>query len=373
MIQLKLRAFLDAHGVSVYELANAVVEETASLSEASVYKIASGKRNPSLVSLDLILKALSKLTDKPVDVADVLTFIPEDVSEDGTALVADPTGVGEEDDLAMVWELVRAKLGLVPTPRQEDARPILVVPAPASKRTRRRRLYAGVGATGLVLALSVGMIMLGSSRQEALEANRPLDVVGPHPACATRRRNTFPHTQHFGSSRWRQQQSTSFALLNGDTGHELLDTSVAGPTLAVPETYLCGGVSYTWTARVRTTAGWSGYASPASFVVPPPTSAKVTTVPPPAPNALGPSGMVASPTPTLELSRVPTARHYSFYVRDLTSDALIYIHRVSTTPSHQLPEGLLKPDRRYRWNGRARNCAGFSEYSPKREFRTENP
>lgn len=381
LIQLKIRAFLEAHGLSVYELANAVVEETESLSEASVYKIASGKRNPSLVSLNLILTALSKLTHKHVEVADVLTFVPEDdtaLVADKT-LVADETGLAEleEDDLAMVWELVRSKLELAPMTLQEDASPVLVVPAPASKRTRRWKLNAIVGATGLVVALSVGMMMLVGSRQEFGEPNRSLEIVGLTPpalhAVETSSDNLTPTLRVEPVEAAAEYE---FRLLNGDTGHELIDTSVAGPALAVPESYLCGGVSYTWTARVRTAAGWSGYASPASFMVPSPTSAKVSsakvaTVPPSRPNVLGPSGMVASLTPTLQLSRVPTTRHYSFYVRDLTSDALIYIHRVSTTPSHKLPEGLLKPNRLYRWNGRARNCAGFSEYSPKKEFRTE--
>lgn len=378
MIQLKIRAFLETHGLSVYELANAVVEETESLSEASVYKIASGKRNPSLVSLDLILTALSKLTRKHVEVADVLTFVPED----DTALVADTLGLAEleeEDDLAMVWELVSSKLELAPVVRQEGSSPILVVPAPTSKRTRRRRLYAGVGATSLVLALSVGMMILVGSQQEFGEPNRTLEVVGLTPpalhAAETPSGNLTPTLRVEPVEAAAEYE---FRLLNGDTGHELIDTSVAGPALAVPESYLCGGVNYTWTARVRTAAGWSGYASPASFMVPSPTSvkvssAKVATIPPSRPNVLGPSGMVASLTPTLQLSRVPKTRHYSFYIRDLTSDALIYIHRVSTTPNHKLPEGLLKPDRLYRWNGRARNCAGFSDYSPKAEFRTERP
>ncbi|UCH24644.1 MAG: helix-turn-helix transcriptional regulator [Trueperaceae bacterium] len=74
MIKVKLSAYLEREGITVYQLAQRV----EGLSPKSVYTYANGTRNPSLDSLDKLVTALRELTDKPVEVSDLLEYQQED-------------------------------------------------------------------------------------------------------------------------------------------------------------------------------------------------------------------------------------------------------------------------------------------------------
>jgi transcriptional regulator with XRE-family HTH domain len=70
VIKVKLSAYLEREGITVYQLAQRV----EGLSPKSVYTYANGTRNPSLDSLDKLVAALRELTDKPVEVSDLLEY-----------------------------------------------------------------------------------------------------------------------------------------------------------------------------------------------------------------------------------------------------------------------------------------------------------
>lgn len=367
MIQTRLRAFLDSHDLSVYQLANAVAEETNALSETSIYKIASGQRNPSLASLDLILTALTRLTGKHVDLSELLEFIPESTDE----LVLE-TPRDDIDEIAMVWELARPKVRWLPKASAED-QPSGVHPPPPIATVNRSRSKIGVliALAGiLILVVVSGALLYNRPSTQPTGADALAEGVGLEPPVllAVTATSLTPTLQ---VERLEQASEYEFQLRNNDSGRELITTAAIEPAFKVPPTYLCPGITYAWTARMRTPAGWSGQASPASFMIRPTEESRAREPLPPPPSALGPSGTVMSLTPTLRLSKVTSARHYGFYVRDLESDTLVYINEFSPIPSHRLPDGLLKPDTRYRWNGQARNCAGFSDYSQQLDFRTQ--
>jgi L-fucose isomerase-like protein len=71
VIKVKLKEYLSENGLSAYQLGKAV----EGMNEVTARLIASGTRNPSLESLDNIIKALRKLTGKKVKVSDLLEFV----------------------------------------------------------------------------------------------------------------------------------------------------------------------------------------------------------------------------------------------------------------------------------------------------------
>ena len=360
MIQVKLREFLDAQGMSVYELAQAVVDETEALSEASVYKIVSGRRNPSLASLDLLVTALRRLTEKPVQLQDVVVYLPET-----NGIRANEN----HEELAEVWDLVRAQLPLVPVRAVDPALPLQ--PAPAHNRATNhplRKILAACALGGVLLSLSLGAPLEpreadGMRRVSATMGvgRPPPDLIATPPASLTPTLQVSPQGDAI---------AYEFELINSVSGQVLISLVQPESSYRVPPTYLCRGTTYAWSARVQTATGWSSYATPARFHIDGAELPDTARLIPPAPELLFPSGTVASLTPTLRVSEVTEATHYGFYVRNLDSGALVYVNEFSKVPNHVLPKGVLQPDTRYRWNAQSRNCAGFSAYSSRFEFHT---
>lgn len=69
VLTVTLRQFLDAHGLTAYQLAKG-----AGMAEQTVYSIVRGHRQPSADSLNSILNALSRLIGRTVDIGEVYTF-----------------------------------------------------------------------------------------------------------------------------------------------------------------------------------------------------------------------------------------------------------------------------------------------------------
>jgi DNA-binding Xre family transcriptional regulator len=73
VIEFKLKAVLEKHGMSGYRLEQSV-EEFAPI---TIRKIVSGENSVSLESLNSIISALRQLTGKEIEVSDLLEYIPD--------------------------------------------------------------------------------------------------------------------------------------------------------------------------------------------------------------------------------------------------------------------------------------------------------
>ncbi len=70
-IHVTLKSYLARHGITPYRLA----KEVKGIGYATVYAIASGTRRPNLETLEAILSALPKLTQKPVALEEILDVV----------------------------------------------------------------------------------------------------------------------------------------------------------------------------------------------------------------------------------------------------------------------------------------------------------
>lgn len=67
---MKLREYLDDHGLSAYRL----MREARGISPNSIYAYAANRRKPSIHNLERLLAALERLTGKPVSISDLLEY-----------------------------------------------------------------------------------------------------------------------------------------------------------------------------------------------------------------------------------------------------------------------------------------------------------
>lgn len=128
------------------------------------------------------------------------------------------------------------------------------------------------------------------------------------------------------------------------------------------------GERYLWTAKAHTAKGWSSAATPLIFIVLTDSNFETSLTKPSPPQVrLGLDENTT--TPTLSVEPSDHANWYGFYVRDITTDELVYDNDYAAEPSVIIPAGLLTPGHDFRWNARVRNAAGWSEFCERSYFR----
>jgi hypothetical protein len=162
----------------------------------------------------------------------------------------------------------------------------------------------------------------------------------------------------------------SWNASSGATYYEVGVRDIATNTLVVDTTTtsasytasLTAGKAYRWNVAAGNTAGLSAYTTQLYFQTP-------ATVPnPPVLSSPGtsdsPGPAVANLTPTFSWSASAGATGYGLYIRDLTTDTLIYDNdNVPNSTQLALPAGYLVNGHAYRWNMRAKNASGFGDYT----------
>jgi hypothetical protein len=148
-------------------------------------------------------------------------------------------------------------------------------------------------------------------------------------------------------------------------------------SFVIPAGTLCPNTTYAWRARALGNDGWTSISSPLTFTV---TSsalepsqqsllnlAKIRSKPP-TPISISPIGTTNTTTPTLEVTKAPNIYGYGFYIRDLSSDKLVYENNFISKNTTTIPEGTLENGGVYQWNARSRNCHYWSEFTPTQIF-----
>ena len=78
VIHVRLGEFLERHAITPYRLAKAMQEINQGKPSASaVYAIVEGKNTPSLETVNVALNALGRLTGCPVQLTDLLEYVPD--------------------------------------------------------------------------------------------------------------------------------------------------------------------------------------------------------------------------------------------------------------------------------------------------------
>jgi hypothetical protein len=184
----------------------------------------------------------------------------------------------------------------------------------------------------------------------------------------------------------------SWNAVSGATGYEMYVRFSGGsstylgtrdaPYVSFNSNSLPGGIRYvsgtTYYFKVRTitASGVSAFTNEVSCVA---ASGPSITIPNP-PTSLSP-GTTSAPgpiistlTPTLSWAVVPNADYYNLSVSiyPYGSSNIIFYNQQIYGNSITIPSGYLQPGQKYRWNMRAYNSAGYSDYSDTFYFQTES-
>lgn len=428
MLQLKLKDFLRHHSLSESDLADAIadalIETGQTVSERHLRYVASNtdpitaenpKRKPSLVMLSLIIAGLRQLTGKNVTVQDVLEYVPH--GAEAFAADAGPTVPGERgrnggSGASNAGEARRSGNDLVLVVPQTNADDILddvsartvdrlrtkgfpglsrlfqtavgggATAAPQSDRKRPRRLLRVGTLAGLLLTaftltyerLVVTPRLLAvrgdifSSRDRVNDTSELAvpTLIGPEGGIE----QLAPLLR---ASRVPGAMAYEFFVKNLVSDDYVYTGPIPNSTFPIPEGTLCPNTPYDWRVRALGHDGWTSFSSPLRFTVAPTaleasrrSLARLAQIKryPPMPATVAPAGTTDTVTPTLELSPVRDVMGYGFYIRDLQTDEVIYTNHFAARNKVELPPGLLENGGVYQWNGRARNCHYWSDFTP---------
>ncbi len=147
---------------------------------------------------------------------------------------------------------------------------------------------------------------------------------------------------------------------------------VYGNSITIPSGKLEAGKKYRWNMRAYNSAGYSDYSLDYYF------QTGSTTTLPAVPTSLSP-GTTSAPgpiistlTPTLQWQAVSNADYYNLSVSiyPYGTSNIIYYNQQVYGNSITIPSGKLEAGKKYRWNMRAYNSAGYSDYSSDYYFQT---
>jgi len=362
MVRLRLRKLLDYHGITPYRFAQAV-KATGTRSESWAYRTARGEIKLTADGLALIVEVLRELTEEKITINDVVEIVGD---EDNEPVLSAPRDERQEQaTLAVLYHETSSETGTV----------LALSSPPVSEETgvyRKRRalprppLFSLLSIFALVavsfLAGFYGKALVDASRssQAQVAGNEPIptpvaigpegEVQGAEPKL---RIEPVPGATHY-----------VYSIFNLLSRQNVVYENSSKPFLIVPENALCPNARYAWKAKAFRGAEESSFSSNMEFSIyseDPKTREYATQdTQPEIPVAVGPKGTVTSLTPTLEVKPVANAVGYGFYLRDLTTDRVYDFEYQALTHRFEIPDGILSDGRRYRWNARAFNCAGFS-------------
>ena len=399
MLRLTLKRFLRAHGLSEEDLADAIAEtiggSRAPVSERHLRYLSrnsepltpeNAQRKPSLVMLGLIIRGLRHLTGENVRVSDLLEYLPDageavpNLGEARSELVA--LSAEEEASFLLLARLTRARLSACALSE------LLIEPRIKARRVPSHH-WLIVTACILSVGVSVGLyerfsvrprLLLASglfSFRDRLRATSDLDVpslIGPegetHDLSPVLRASPVPGTSAY-----------EFYVENLISDDAVYTGPVPQNSFLIPEGTLCPDTPYAWRVRALGADGWTSFSSPLTFSVSadaPGVSSKLLRLselrrPPGPPVMLAPQGSAASLTPELVVADAPDALGYGFYIRDLTSDRVIYNNNFAASPVVKVSAGLLVEGGVYQWNARSRNCHYWSAFTPAQVFTVSPP
>ena len=365
MLQTRLRQLLEEHGVTPYRFAK-TIEAQGERSRSWAYRTVRGEIGLTTEGIDLIIRCLRELTGKPIAVQDVMGYVE---AQEAT---------GDEGAEEQVWELIFQES----TPR-EEVLPVLLTPSQdaayqdAAYRPSARFRWRGWWLIPFLLIFVLGatsqrLYQFSVDRRELILLSQPTRTpvqIGPEG-------DSQSLTPKLRVDPVEGATNYEFSVFNLESRQNVLNENTDEPFFIVPENAVCAGALYGWSAKVFRGGEWSSFSSRMEFVISEGEGGAVAQqrAPPEIPKAVLPQEVVTTLTPTLEVTPVEEATGYGFYLRDLDTDQVYEFEYASTTPTFTLPEGLVREGGRYRWNARARNCAGFSVgYTDTLEFQVDIP
>lgn len=361
MVRYKVSKLLNSYGITPYRFAQAV-KATGTRSESWAYRTARGEIKLTADGLALIVEVLRDLTHKEITVDDVVEIVDDENSDPDPLPPKDERH--EQETLNVLYRETRLETGTTLIPYS----------APASKETRfyQRRVVPRLSLLTLVSVLTLVVVsflagfygksflnVLRQSQDQIVESGPiPTPVaIGPEGevqgAEPKLRIEPVPGATHY-----------VYSIFNLLSRQNVVYENSSEAFLITPKNALCPNAKYAWKAKAFRGAEESSFSSNMEFSIhseDPETQeyAKQDTQPE-IPAAVGPEGVITSLTPTLEIRPIISAVGYGFYLRDLTTDQVYDFEYQALTHKFEIPEGILSGGRRYRWNARAFNCAGFS-------------
>jgi len=423
LLYLKLKTFLQQHQLNESELADAIadafIESGQSVSERHLRYIAgntdpitpeSQLRKPSLVMLGLVITGLRRLTNEPVNVNDVLEYVP--MGRTSQQVLSSEVETPEMPPLAT--EIVPIRLStnadaaldvlhsLVVTRLKKRGHTNLLSLLPRTEDHSYGASEPPWQATGhkgrrwLVPLLSVlSIISLGVVAYDFLVVRPRLYMLrGGVFSFRDRLKDTssLPIPTLIGPDGKVDQLTPILRVepIDGALGYEFYvenlvseDGVYTGPipnnSFTIPEGTLCPNTGYAWRVRILGQDGWTSFSSPLEFTVTSEALRTVKTGPellriakieqrPNEPVIVSPVGTTHTTTPRLAVRSEPNIIGYGYYIRNLLTDKVVYNNNFATSPQVQLPPGLLENGGVYQWNTRARNCHRWSEFTEAQVF-----
>jgi transcriptional regulator with XRE-family HTH domain len=285
MLRFKLKLFLEQHGLTAYQLAQAVEE----LDEQTIFAYARGSRTPRLDSLDLLIGALRDLTGLEVGVADLLEYHDERADEREAPPPASRTFPGDEVPTpgligpeGLVHE-VTPGLRLQPVPgatryaffvrNVRDNRylvenalsdgPVYHLPVPLGPGERyvwSARAHGSQGWSSFSSPLVFTVVPSAGPDASLVKLAPPVPVT-----TFSETDSTTPtlSVEAGDSANW-------YGFYIRDLGRDALvydNDYAAQASIDVPAGILVPGGRYRWNARVRNAAGWSDFCPRTHFTV----------------------------------------------------------------------------------------------------------
>lgn len=417
MLRLLLGDFLEAHQLSVEEVADAIsenlIDDEKAVSERYIRYLKSNRqpldttnpnRKPSLLMLGLIIRALRVLTKKPVAISDILEYVElsdEFSDSEKKPLTFSKTIQLKEHDLARLdveplpkldtlWELVVQKLE---DKNHFDLSQIVKQASESSSTTQVKRKRLNLPQQ-LILVIGVFFITTGGYfTYDQMVANprllakysrlfsfrdrvRPTSDI-PVPSLIGPEGDIDQLTPTLRISQVNEAKAYEFYIENMVSNDGAYTGPTVSTTFVIPENSLCPNTSYEWRVRALGEDGWTSFSSPMRFFVTEQALSETNghlidlaedKTRPEIPEVSSLMSSTNTATPVLELSMNDAALGYGFYIRDLRTDALVYDDNFALSPTLEIPEDVLEDGGVYQWNARLRNCHYWSEFTAAQVF-----
>jgi hypothetical protein len=421
MLQLKLKQVMRQYGVTEVALADAVADvllaSGESVSERHLRYVAQNTdpltshnalRKPSLKMLGFIIDGLRYLTGEPIDVGDVLEYVPaldslyqhksdksvqpppettiepqhnaelvsidqpetDEILDEMRELVVQSLKNKGHSDLGDEFELfIKGEDDETTTPSQKRRRALPMMLLGLLIAAIAFILYDQFVLKPRLIA-SYTRLFTSRDRVRPTSSLPVPTLIGPE-GTITDLAPTLRVTPVEGAIAY------EFYVENMVSNDYVYTGPVPTMSFVIPTGTLCPNTTYTWRARALGNDGWTSISSPLTFTVTGDSLepyqqylldlAKIRSIPS-APEIVTPIGTTNTTTPTLEVKTSPNTYGYGFYIRDLGSDKLIYENHFVSENRVTLPEGVLEDGGVYQWNARSRNCHYWSEFTPAQIF-----
>lgn len=361
----RLKDLLNDLGISQTKFAKRLEEENRK-SKSWGHQVVRGDTGLSLSTARMVIDVLKRMTGRDdLTVDDIIDKEAKNHHSDSSDLVQVRTQTASDEE-KLLWDMVYKSI---------DKYEIVLPPKRSEGKTRSRQ-PKGLGGrlTGafllligvfFVLGVWVGqndIFLLRSAGGESLPIPTPIGPEGEINNSTPRLRvEAVPGSDGY-----------EFSVFNLQTRQNVLNENTTSPFYSVPDNVVCPNIPYGWKAKASRGGVYSSWTSTMEFIANQDDAAEIdrvfTQAPPQTPRPVTPLTAATKLPVVLEVAPVSDALFYSFYIRNLETDVVYIFDYDPITNSFELPEGIIRDEGRYRWNARARNCAGFSGFSDSVEF-----